>query len=81
LAAFENKVLRRIWGPNRDKVTGGWRKQHYVELCILYFSLNMRKRCIRHLTHTGELRNLYKILVGKPEGNSPLRRPRRIWGE
>jgi hypothetical protein len=37
---FENRVLRRIFGPKRDEVTGGWRKMHNEELCNLYYSLN-----------------------------------------
>jgi hypothetical protein len=38
---FENRVLRRIFGPKRDEVTGGWRKLHNEELQNLYSSPNI----------------------------------------
>jgi hypothetical protein len=68
---FENRVLRRIFGPKRDEVTGGWRKVHNEELCDLYSSrIRMiksgRMRCAGHVAQMGEKRNVYRLLVGKP---------------
>jgi hypothetical protein len=74
---FENRVLRRIFGPKRDRVTGGWRKLHNEELHNLYSSRRMR--WAGHVARMGEKRNLYRLFVGKPEGKRPLGRPRRRW--
>jgi hypothetical protein len=86
LRVFENRVLRRIFGPRRDEVTGDRRKLHNDELHNLYSSPNIirminsrRMRWAGHVARTGEPRNAYKILVGKPEGNRPLGRPRCRW--
>jgi hypothetical protein len=83
---FENKVLRRIFGPKRDKVTGEERKLHYEELNDLYCSSNiagvMKLRTIRwerHVASMGKRRGVYRVLVGKPEGKRQLGRPRRRW--
>jgi hypothetical protein len=83
---FENRVLRRIFGPKRDGVTGGWRKLHSEGLHNLYSSPSIirliksrRMRWTGHVARMGEKRNAYRILVGKPEGNRPLGRPRRRW--
>jgi hypothetical protein len=84
LRVFENGVLRRIFGPKRDEVTGGWRKLHNEELHNLYSSRSIiimiksrRMRWAGHVARMGEKRNAYRILVGKPEGSRPLGRPRR----
>jgi hypothetical protein len=84
LRVFENRVLRRIFGPKRDEVTGEWRKLHNEELNILYSSPNIirqvKSRRIRwagHVARMGDERILYKVLVRKPEGKRPLERPRR----
>jgi hypothetical protein len=73
LRVFENKVLRRIFGPKWDEVTGGWRKLHNEELRDLYFSASTiriiksrRMRWAGHVARMGEKRNAYKLLVGKP---------------
>jgi hypothetical protein len=86
LRVFENKVLRRIFGPKRDKVTGGWRKLNNEELHDLYSSPSiiriinsMRMRWEWHVARMGEMRNVYRLLVGKPEGKRPLGRPRCRW--
>jgi hypothetical protein len=86
LRVFENKVLRRIFGPKRDEVTGGWRKLHNEELRDLYSSASIiriiksrRMRWAGHVARMGEKRNVYRLLVGKPEGKSPLGRPRHRW--
>jgi hypothetical protein len=81
---FENRVLRRIFGPKRDVVTGEWRKLHNEELHNLYSSPDIirqvksrRMRWAGHVARMGEERKVYKGLVGKPEGKRPLGRPRR----
>jgi hypothetical protein len=83
---FENRLLRRIFGPKRDGVTGGWRKLYKEELHNLYSSpiiiriiKSRRMRWAGHVARMGEKRNMYRLLVGKPEGKRPLRRPRRRW--
>jgi len=70
----ENRVLRRIFGPKRDEVTGEWRKLHNEELNDLYPSTNImwviksrRMRWAGHVARVGERRVLYRVLVGKPE--------------
>jgi hypothetical protein len=83
LRVFENRVLRRIFGPNRDEVTGECRKLHNEELNNLYSSPNIvwvikssRMRWAGHVARMGEERGVYRVLVGKPEGRRPLGRPR-----
>jgi len=80
------RVMRRIFGPKRDEVTGEWRKLHNEKLNNLYSSPNIvqviksrRLRWAGHVAHTGEGRGVYRVLVGKPEGRRPLGRPRRRW--
>jgi hypothetical protein len=84
LRVFENMVLRRIFGPRRDEVIGEWRRLHNEELNNLYSSPNIvrviksrRMRWAGHVTRMGEERGVYRVLVGKPEGKRPMRRPRR----
>jgi hypothetical protein len=86
--AFENRMLRRIFGPKKDEVTGEWRKLHNEELRDLYSSpstsiiriiKSRRMRWAGHVARMGERRNAYWLLVGKPEGRRPLGRPRRRW--
>ena len=86
LRVFENGVLRRIFGPKRDEVTGEWIKLHNEELKGLYSSPNIvrviksrRMRWAGHVARMGEGRGVYRVLVGKPEGTRPLGRPRRRW--
>jgi hypothetical protein len=73
-------VLRRIFGPKRDGMTGGWRKLHNEELHNLYslpsvrIIKSRRMRYVGHVTRMGEKRNLCRLLVGKPEGKIPLGR-------
>jgi hypothetical protein len=76
LWVFENRVLRRIFGPKRDEVTGEWRKLHKEKLHNLYSSPDI----IRQIkSRMGEERKVYKVLVGKPEGKRPLGRQRCRW--
>jgi hypothetical protein len=88
LRVFENRVLRRIFGPKRDGVMWGWRKLHNGELHNLYSSPSIitrriiklrRMRWAGHVAPMGEKRNVYRLLVGKPEGKWPLGRPSRRW--
>jgi len=83
---FENMVLRRIFGPRRDEITGEWRRLHNEELNDLYCSPNIvrviksrRMRLAEHVARMGEERGVYRVLVGKLEGRRPLGRPRRGW--
>jgi hypothetical protein len=83
---FENRVLRRVFGPKGDEVTGEWRKLHNEELRDLYSSPSIirmikprRKRWAGHVARMAEKRNEYRLLVGKPEGKRRLGRPRRRW--
>jgi hypothetical protein len=83
---FENRVLRRIFAPKRDEVTGEWRKLHNEELHDLYSSPStiriMKARRLRwagHVARMREKRNACRLLVGKPEVKRPLGRPRRRW--
>jgi hypothetical protein len=80
---FESRVLRRIFVPKRDEVTGECRKLHSEELHSLYSSQDIvrqvkswRMRWAGHVARMGEKRKLYKVLVGKPERKRPLGRPR-----
>jgi len=86
LRVFENMVLRRIFGPRRDEVTGEWRRLHNEELNDLYPSPNIsrviksrRMRWAGRVARMGEERGMYRVLVGKPEGKGPLGSPRRRW--
>ena len=86
LRVFENMMLRRIFGPRRDEVTGEWRRLHNEELNDLYSSPNIvrviklrRMRWAGHVARMGEERGAYRVLVGKPEGKRPLGRPGRRW--
>jgi hypothetical protein len=86
LKVLENRVLRRIFGPKKDGVTGGWRKLYGEELHNLYSSPRIirivksrRMRWAGHVAQMGEKRNVYRLLVGKPEGKGPLGRSRHRW--
>ena len=85
MRVFGNRVLRRIFGPRRDGVTGEWRKLHHEELNDLYSSPNivrvikLRIRRAGHVARIWQRRGVYRVLVGKPEGKRPLGRPRRRW--
>jgi hypothetical protein len=86
LRVFENRVLRRIFGTKRDEITGEWRKLHNGELHNLYSSpdtirqiKSRRMRWAGHVARMGEGRNVYRVLMGKPEAKRPLGRPRRRW--
>ena len=79
-------MLRRIFGPRREEVTGEWRKLHNEELNDLYCSPNIvrvikssRMRWARYVARMGKRRGVYRDLVGKSEGKRSLGRPRRRW--
>jgi hypothetical protein len=83
---FENSVLRTIFGPKEDEVTGGWRKLHNEELhnsyslpSIIRMTGSKRMRWAGRVARIGTKRNAYIILVRKLEGKRPLRRPKRRW--
>jgi len=86
LRRFENRVLRSVFGPRKNEVTGELRKLHNEELCELYSLPNIvrvvksrRMRWAGHVAPMGEGRGVHRVLVGKPEGKRPLGRPRRKW--
>jgi hypothetical protein len=72
LRLFGNKKLRRIFGPSRYEVTGEWRKLHNEEINDLYCSPNIfraiKMRWAGHVARMAEMRDVYRVLVGKPEG-------------
>jgi len=79
LRVFENRVLRRIFGPKRDEVTRDYRKLHNEELNDLYSSPNIvrviksrRVRWAGRVALMGERRGVYRFVVGKTEGKRPL---------
>jgi hypothetical protein len=81
---FETRVLRRIFGPKRDEVTGQWRKLHNEKLRNMYSSPNIirilksrRMRWAGRVARMGDKRSAYRLMVGKPEGRRPPGRPRR----
>jgi hypothetical protein len=86
LKNFENRVLRRMFGPEWDEITGQLRKLHSPELYNLYSSPDIirriksrRMRWAGHVARMGEWRNVCRVLVGRLEGKSPLERPWRRW--
>jgi len=86
LRVFDNRVLRRIFGAKRDEVTGEWRKLHNEELNDLYCSLSIvrmiksrRMRWAGHVARMEDRRDVYRVLMRKPEVKRPLGRPRRRW--
>jgi hypothetical protein len=86
LRAFENRVLRRIFGSVRDEVTGEWRRLRNERFYASYFSSNTfpvikprRMRCAGRVAHMGERRGACRVLVGKPERRRSLGRPWRRW--
>jgi hypothetical protein len=88
LRVFENRVLRRIFGPKRDEVKRGWKNCIKRTFMILYSSpskiitiKSKRKRWAGNVPRMGEKRNAYRFLAGNPEGRKPLGRPRHRWIE
>jgi hypothetical protein len=86
LRVFNSRVLRRIYGPRRDEVTGEWRRLHDKELYAVCSSPNTiwviksgRLRWAGHVACMGERRGAYRALVGNPEGRRQLGRPRQRW--
>jgi len=86
LRVFENRLLRKIFGPKRDEVTREWRKLHNEELNDLYCSPNIVRvvkstgmRWAGHVALMGESSGVYRVLVWKSEGKRPFGRPRRRW--
>jgi hypothetical protein len=86
LRVVENRMLRRLFGPKRDEVTGEWRKLHNEELRDLYslpsiIRIIESRRMIRagHVALMGEKRTASRLSMGKPEKKRPLGSPRRRW--
>jgi hypothetical protein len=86
LRVFENRVLRRMFGPKRDEATGEWRRLHKEELNDLYSSPNIirviksrRMRWAGHMARMGEKSGAYRILVRRPDRMQLLGRPRHRW--
>ena len=86
LRVFENRVVRRVFGPKRHEVTGEWSKLHNEELSDLYSLPNIvrvvksrRMRWAGHVARMGDGRGVHRVLIGKREGKRPLGRPRRRW--
>jgi len=86
LKVFENRVLRRIFGPKRDEVTGEWRKLHSVVLNdvdsspnIVWVIKSRRMRWAEHVMRMWKRSGIYRVLVRKPEGKRPVVRPRPCW--
>jgi len=86
LRVFENRVLRRVFRPKRDEVTGEWRKLVKEELKDLYSLPNImrvaksrRMRWAGHVAHMVVGKVVHRVLVGEPEGRRHLGRPRRRW--
>jgi hypothetical protein len=83
---FENRALRRVFGSERGKVEGGWRRLHNEDLHYWYSSPNIikviksgRLRRVVYVARMGKMRNAYKIFVGKPEWKRPVGRSSRTW--
>jgi hypothetical protein len=85
LRVFENRALRRIFGPKRYGVRGGWRQLHNEELHHLHSLPSIigiksrRMRWAGHVAKMGEKRNMYWVVAGKPDGKRPLGRQRCRW--
>jgi len=86
LRVFENRVLRRVFGPKREEVTGEWRKLQNEELNYLYSPPNIvqviKTRTMRwagHVARMEERRGVYRVLMGKPEEKRPIGRFRYIY--
>jgi hypothetical protein len=76
LRVFGNRVLRRIFGPKRDEVKGGWRKLHNEELHSLYSSpsiirmIKLKRMNGRACSTYRAKRNAYRRFVGNPGGKT-----------
>jgi hypothetical protein len=82
MRVFENRVLRRVFGPKRDQVTGEWRRIYDKELYALYSSPNImweikyrRLRWEEYVARMGKRRCVYRVLVNKPEERDHLKDP------
>jgi hypothetical protein len=80
LRMFENRVLRRMSGSEREEVTGEWRKMHSEELHNLYYSTDIirliksrRMRCAGHVARMGEGRNVYRFWWESPRDKDHLK--------
>jgi len=86
LRVFENRVLKRVFGPKRVDVRGEWRKLHKEGLNDMFSSPNIDRvntsrimRLAGHVARVGDRKGVYRVLVGKPEEKRPPKRPRHRW--
>jgi hypothetical protein len=86
LRVSENRAVMGVSWAKRDGVTGEWIKLHNEELSDLYCLPNIvrviksrRMRLIGHVARMVERRGVYRVLIGKPEGGSPFKKPRHRW--
>ena len=85
LRVFENRVLRKIFGPRRDELKGEWRKLHnelndmYISSTIFRVIKSRRMRWAGHVARMEDRRGVFRVLMGKPEGKRPLGRRRFRW--
>ena len=86
LTVFDSRLLRTIFGRNRNEVTGEWRKLHNEELNDVYSSQNIilvmksrRMRWAGHVARMGTRRGAHRVLVANLDGKIPLGRPRHRW--
>jgi len=83
---FENRALKRVFGPKKDEVIRVWRKLNNEKFNVLYSSPKFfriiklrRMRWAGHVVRMWETGGVYRVLAGKPEGKKQLGRPRRRW--
>jgi hypothetical protein len=83
---FVNRVLRRIFGPERDEIIGGWRKLHNEKLhnlcslpVIIRLMKSRRMRWVGNVVHAKEERSAYRLLVEELKCKRPVGRPRHRW--
>jgi hypothetical protein len=81
LKVLENRLLRRIFGPKRDEVTGEWRRLYALYFREHFFSMikSGTMRLAEHAARMGDGRSAYRVLVGSPEGKLPFGRSRHKW--
>jgi hypothetical protein len=81
LRVFESRMLRKIFGPTKEVVTGDWRKLYnvYSSRNIIWVTKLRRMEWVGNVTRMGQKRNIYRVSVEKPEAKRPLRRPSHTW--
>jgi len=77
LRVLQIRVLRKIFGPKREAEEDCIMRSFIT--CTLRVMKSRKMRWVEHVALTGEMRNIYSILVGKPEGKRQCGRPKRRW--